>query len=74
MWIGSGCLGARLPICNPLVDGARDTMLRMIRNFFVIGHPLVANMNEWVEVVATETERVSDGHVRLGILVSIRWG
>ena len=55
----------RLPIRNPLVDGVRDAMLCAVRNFFVIGHLLSANMNEWVEVVAAEAERASDGHVRL---------
>jgi len=44
---------------------AGDTMLRAIRDFFVIGHILRANMNEWVEVVAAEAERAFDGHVRL---------
>jgi len=65
VWIGGGCLRARPPIRNPLVDGAGDTMLRAIRDFFVIGHILRANMNEWVEVVAAEAERAFDGHVRL---------
>ena len=56
LWIGSGCLGACLPLRNPLVDGAGDTMLHTIRDFFVIGHVLGLNMNEWVEVVAAETK------------------
>jgi hypothetical protein len=44
-------------------------MLRAIRNFFVIiGHPLGANVNEWVEVLAAGAERTSDGHVTLGYL------
>ena len=62
MWIGGGCLGAHLPILNPLVNGARDFMLRAIHDFFVIGHVLGADVNEWVEVVAAEAER--DGHIR----------
>jgi len=61
VWIGGRCLGARLPIRNPLVDGAGDTMLRAIRDFVVIVHILGVNMNEWVEVVAAEAERAFDG-------------
>ena len=56
MWIGGGCLGACLPICNPLVDGARDTMLCAIHDFCIIGHVPGVNVNEWVEVVAAEAE------------------
>ena len=56
-----------LPSAIHLSMVAGDTMLRAIRDFFVIGHPLGAN---WVEVVAAKTERTSEGHVRLGILVS----
>ena len=44
-------------------------MLHTIRDFFVIGHVLGLSMNEWVEVVAAETEWASDGHVR--ILINI---
>lgn len=55
-----------LPIRNPLVDGVRDAMLCAVRDFFVISHLLSANINEWVEVIAAEAERASDGHVRLG--------
>ncbi len=57
-----------LPSAIHLSMVAGDTMLRAIRDFFVIGHILRANMNEWVEVVAAEAERASDGHVRLGHL------
>lgn len=64
--IRSRCLGARLPIRNPLVDGVWDAMLCAIRGFFVVGHILGVDVNEWVEVVAVETERVSDGHGRHG--------
>src|ERR1700678_2452056 len=46
LWIGGGCLGAYLSICNPLVDGAGDTMLRTVCDLFVIGHVLGTNMNE----------------------------
>lgn len=56
-----------------LVDGAGDSMLHTIHDFFIIGHPLGVNMNKWVEFVATEAEWASDGHVRLGTVVSIRW-
>lgn len=56
MWIGGGHFGARHLIRNPLVDSAGDPMLRAIRHFFVIGHPLGANVNEWVEVVVVESE------------------
>ena len=55
-----------LPIHNPLVDGVRDAMLCAIRDFFVIGHLISANMNEWVEIIIAEAERASDGHVRPG--------
>ena len=68
MWIGGGCLGACLAIRNPLVDGAGDAMLRAICDFFIIGHVLGTNMDKWVEVVAAEAERASDGHVKLGYL------
>ena len=61
MWIGGRCLGARLPIRNPLVDGAGDTMLRAIRDLVVIVHILGVNMNEWVEIVAAEAERAFGG-------------
>lgn len=44
----------RLPMCNPLVNGAWDPMLCAIRNFFVIGHPFGAIVNEWVEFIVTE--------------------
>jgi hypothetical protein len=53
----------RLPIRNPLVDGVWDAMLCAVRDLFVIGHLLSANMNEWVEVIAAEAEWASD---RLG--------
>ena len=73
--IRSRCLGARLPIRNPLVDGVRDAMLCAIRDFFVIGHILGVDMDEWVEVVAVETEWASDGHGRLGYCFGqCRWG
>jgi len=68
MWIGGRCLGAHLSIRNPLVDGAGDAMLRTIHDFFAIGHPLGANVNERVEVLAAEADRASDGHVTLGYL------
>jgi hypothetical protein len=68
VWIGGGCLGAQLLIRYPLVDGAGDSMLRAISNFLSIGHPLSANMNEWIEVIAAGAELASDGQVRLGCL------
>ncbi|GAC1673906.1 MAG: hypothetical protein NVS9B9_30200 [Ktedonobacteraceae bacterium] len=58
-------LGACLPIRNPLVDGVWDAMLCATCDFFVVGHILGMHMNEWVEVVAVETERASDGHGKL---------
>jgi hypothetical protein len=64
VWVSDGCLGARLRICNPHFNGVGDIIFCTIRDFFIIGHLLGANMNEWVEVVA-EAER---GHVRLGYL------
>jgi hypothetical protein len=66
VWISGGCLGMCLPIRNPHVDGVWDAMLCAARDFFIIGHLLNANMNEWVEVIAAEAEWASDGHVRLG--------
>ena len=63
-----------LLIRNPLVDGAGDAMIGAVRDFLVIGHLLnTTNMSEWVEVIATEadSERASDGHVRLGHLGDI---
>ena len=65
-WIGSGCLGVHLLICNPLVNGAGDVMLHTICDFFIIGHLLAsANMNKQVEVIAAKAKRVFDRHVRL---------
>ena len=69
MWIGGGCLGVHLLICDPLVNGAGDAMLHMICDFFVIGHLFAsANMNKRVEVIAAEAKRVFDRHVRLEYL------
>ena len=68
VWISSGCLGMHLLIRNPLVNGAGDAMLCAVCDFFVISHLLSANMNEWIEAIATEAEWGSDWHVRLGHL------
>jgi hypothetical protein len=56
VWISSGCLGACLLICNPLVNSAWDAMLHVIfDSFIIIGHLLAGvNMNEWVEFIAAE--------------------
>ena len=53
----------RLPFRNPLVDGPGDAMLCAVRNFFVIGHLLSADMNEWVEVITAEAGWMCDRHV-----------
>jgi len=63
VWIWNGCLGVRLPICNPLVDGVGDAMLCAIRDFFAVCHRLGANINEWVKVTTAKTELASDRHV-----------
>jgi len=57
VWIGCGCLSVHFPIPNPLVDGTWDAMLRAICDPFVIGHALVVNINEWVQVI----ERAPEG-------------
>lgn len=54
MWIGGRCLGARLPIYNPFVDGGGEAMLLAIRDFVFIRHPLALNINQRIEVAVAE--------------------